>query len=102
MSNSETDIIKIFIKESEMVNNRKLQLMYLMISIRISGIFISGIVRRTSNAVTTFVGPELVRLPTMEREVQELTDRYLEAHDFPQYIGAIDGTNIEIAEPSQY
>ena len=38
----------------------------------------------------------------MEREVQELTDRYLEAHDFPQYIGAIDGTNIEIAEPSQY
>ena len=40
MSNSETDIIKIFIKESEMVNNRKLQLMYLMISIRISGVFL--------------------------------------------------------------
>ena len=37
----------------------------------------------------------------VEREVQELSDEYLEAHDFPQCISVIDGTHIEIAEPNE-
>ena len=34
-------------------------------------------------------------------KVQELTDGNLDALGFPQCIGAIDGTHIEIAEPSE-
>ena len=39
----------------------------------------SGIIRRVSYAVTTFVGLKATRLHTTEGEVQELTDGYLEA-----------------------
>ena len=67
----------------------------------ISRASISGIIRKVSDAVTTFLGPKLIRLPTTEGEVQELTDGYLEAHGFPRCIGAIDGTHIETAEPSE-
>ena len=51
---------------------------------------ISGIIRRVSYVVTTFLGPKLIRLSTTDGEVQELTDEYLEVHDFPQGIGAIE------------
>ena len=57
---------------------------------------ISGIIRRVPYAVTTILGPKLIRLPSTEGELQELTDGYLETHRFPQCIGAIDGTHIEI------
>ena len=57
----------------------------------ISRASISRIIRRVSYAVMTLVGPKLIRLPTTGGEVQELTDRYLEAHGFLQCIGAIDG-----------
>ena len=66
----------------------------------ISRASISGIIRSVSYAVTTFGGPKLVRLPNGEGQVQELTDGNLDALGFPQCIGAIDGTHIEIAEPS--
>lgn len=31
-----------------------------------------------------------------------MTDRHLEAHDFPLCIGAIDGTYKMVVEPSEY
>ena len=43
---------------------------------RISRASISRIIRRVSYAVTIFVRPKLTRLPTIEGEVQELTDGY--------------------------
>ena len=68
----------------------------------ISRASISGIIRRVFYAVTTSVDPKLIRLPNTEGEVQELTDGYLAANRFPQCIGVIDGTHIEVAEPSEY
>ena len=38
---------------------------------------ISGIIRRVSCTVTTVLRPKLIRLPTIEEEVQKLTDRFL-------------------------
>ena len=64
----------------------------------ISRASISGNMWRVSYAVATFVGPKLIRFSTTEREVQVLTDRYLEVFGFQQYIGAIDETHIEILE----
>ena len=71
-------------------------------TLRISKASISGIIRRVSYAVATFVGSKLIRLPTTEVEVEELTGGYLGAHGFTQCIGAIDGTHVEIAEPSKH
>ena len=68
----------------------------------ISRASISEIIRRASYTVTTFVGAKLIRLPTTEGEVQELTDGYLEARSFPQCICAIDEVHIEMAEPSEH
>ena len=46
----------------------------------ISGASILGIIRRVSYAVTIILVSKLARLHTTEGEVQELTDRSLEAH----------------------
>ena len=68
----------------------------------ISRASVSGVIRRESYAITKSVDPKLIRSPTSQEEFQVLTDRYLEAHGFLQCIGAIDGTHIEIAEPSEH
>ena len=51
----------------------------------ISRASISGIIRRVFYAVTAFGGSKLIRLPTAEEQIQELTDRYLDALGFPVY-----------------
>ena len=67
-----------------------------------SRVSILGIITRVSCAVMIILILKLTRLPTTEGEVQELTDRCLKAYGFPQCIGAIDGTHIEIAEPNKH
>ena len=42
-----------------------------------------------------------MKLPATEEEVLELSSKYLENHGFPQRLGAIDGTHIEIKQPTQ-
>ena len=60
---------------------------------------VSIIVRRVCAAISEFLGPIYVRLPTSEREVQELVSQFHVYHGFPQCMGAIDGTHISIKEP---
>ena len=60
---------------------------------------VSIIVRRVCAAISEYLGPSYVRLPTSEREVQELVSQFYVYHGFPQCMGAIDDTRIPIKEP---
>ena len=59
---------------------------------------VSIIVRRVCAAISEYFGPSHVRLPTSEREVQELVSQFHVYHGFPQCMGAIDGTHIPIKD----
>ena len=89
------------------MNNSKFQVMYLIHSVWVissSTKFFCDIslpeleifANATNETSNNKIPP--VRLHTTEGEVQVLTDRYLEVFSFRQYIGAIDGTHIEIAQ----
>ena len=52
--------------------------------------------------ITTFLGPEPIKLPTNENKVQELTNKLLGTHRFPQCIETIDNTHIEIVELNEH
>lgn len=42
-----------------------------------------------------------IRFPYTEDEVQEAIDGFEKDYDFPQIVGAIDGSHIEIKAPSE-
>ena len=44
---------------------------------------------------------DLIKLPTTEQEEEDLCTRFKEAHGFPQCIGAIAGTHINIMKPRE-
>ena len=56
---------------------------------------VSKIINRITKAINIYLGPKFIKLPITEEEVTESCRRFLEKHRFPQFIGAIDGTNKE-------
>lgn len=48
------------------------------------------------------VGLEQIKLPTTENKVSELVDTFLETHEFPQCVGAIEAMYIDIAKPKKH
>ena len=62
---------------------------------------ISVTVRRVCVAITEFLGPRYICLPTSEKDVNELIRNFYNFHGFPQCVGAIDGTHIPIKEPKE-
>ena len=60
---------------------------------------VSITIRKVCAAISEYLGPVYVRLPSNEQEVQELVSNFYSAHGFPQCIGAVDGTHIPIKEP---
>ena len=61
---------------------------------------VSIVIRRVSHAITTFLGPNYIKLPLTDMEVKEKVTKFFESYSVPQCLGAIDGTHIEIKQPS--
>ena len=61
---------------------------------------VSIIIRRVTYAITTFLGPNYIKLPLTEDEVKEKVTHFFNNFSVPQCLGAIDGTHIEIKQPS--
>ena len=61
---------------------------------------VSKIVRKVCKALTVHLGPRYIGLPSNEVEVKNLVENFYQAHNFPQSLGAIDCTHIDIKQPS--
>ena len=61
-----------------------------------------GYNQRVSYVITTFSGPEPIKLPTTENKVKELTNKLLGTRELSQCIGTIHDTHIEIVELNEH
>ena len=62
---------------------------------------VSVLIRKVTKIIVKHLGPELNKLPKTVTEVEVLTENFLNAHGFPQCLGAIDGTHIRIKQPRE-
>ena len=56
-------------------------------------------VREVCRVITGKLGPKYIQLPYTPDEVERLAAAFYKEHDFPQCVGAIDGTHIPIKQP---
>jgi len=61
---------------------------------------VSKIVRKVCKAITVHLGRKYIKLPFTEEEVRDLVQNFHKTYGFPQCLGAIDGTHIEIKKLS--
>ena len=74
----------------------------LAFSFRISRQEISKIVDETSRAIFEALVSEFIKMPSTEREWQEIARKFKQRWDFPNGIGAIDGKRILIKQPANF
>ena len=61
---------------------------------------VSVIIRKVCQAVSEHMGPKLICLPKIETEVKEKVTKFFNHWLFLQCLGAVDGTHIDIKQPS--
>ena len=62
--------------------------------------YVSVTVRRVCRAITMNLGSKYIKLPRNEGEVNNLVTHFFNSYGVPQCLGAIDGTHIQIKQPS--
>ena len=62
---------------------------------------LSATIRKVCHAITTVLGPQLIKFPTTKDDLQHLTSEFENKFDFPMLAGCVDGTHIPIKQPSE-
>lgn len=60
---------------------------------------VSVIIRQVCKAIAVFLGPDFIKTPRTEAEVEELVSSFRQTHGLPQCLGAVDCTHIEVKQP---
>ena len=61
---------------------------------------VSIIIRRVTKAIALAMGPKYIKLPLTEEDVREKVSQFNQTFSFPQCLGAIDCTHVDIKAPS--
>lgn len=62
---------------------------------------VSVIVHRVTHAIPLRLGPKYIKFPSTEEAVQDSVKKFFSTFGIPQCLGAIDGTHIDIKQPSK-
>lgn len=60
---------------------------------------VSTVIRRVCKAISNHLGPQYIKLPKTVSEVEEKTRNFQKQFNFPQCLGAVNGTHINIKQP---
>ena len=60
---------------------------------------VSTIIREVTELIACKLGPKLIKFPSTTEEVDKSVNLFYKQHGFPQCLGAIDGTQVNIKQP---